>query len=186
MRLELKDMKDPCLQQELTFVAADFPVLAEMELHDGVRFDVPIQFRLRYQKSGQIVEVDGQFSTCVSLSCGHCLQSFSEELVGDFALTFSPYVAGKDEPSGEEADIELETDELGLVYYRDETLELLPTLQEQVVMALPISPICSDGCRGLCLVCGCNLNVDKCQCEKKVFNNKFTTLAGLKIKSSED
>ncbi|WP_161947615.1 YceD family protein [Malonomonas rubra] len=163
---------------------SDFPVLREM-LGEGVDITAPLQFELRFQQSGQLVELDGKFSTSVELGCGRCLKRYTADLASEFALTFTPFVE-EQEGNEEEEEVELETDELGLVYYRDDCLDLLHPLQDQVVMALPISPLCSDECAGLCSECGCNLNETQCGCEKKIFNNKFSALAGLKIDSNQD
>lgn len=182
MRLELKDLKNGFLEQDVSFSAADFPVSTELS-QDGIEFVAPVKFHLRLQQSGQLVEVDGRLETAVSLSCGRCLQPYEKALSSQFALTFTPYVA--DAQQEDDVEVELDTDELGLVYYKDEYLELLPPLQDQLVMALPIAPLCSEECRGLCLECGCNLNNETCNCEKKIFNNKFSALAGLKLESSE-
>ena len=185
MHLELTDIKDGCLQKELVCVATEFPVLMEMEQCAEAQFVRPIKFQLRLQQLGQLVEVDGHFSTEVVLNCGHCLQSYQKDLVGDFAFTFTPYVAQEQDKVDEDAEVELETDELGLVFYTDECLDLSPPLQDQLIMAMPISPICGDNCKGLCSECGENLNSNDCHCAKKLFNSKFTALAGLKIAPSD-
>ncbi len=185
MRLELDDIIEGGLKQELTCAASEFTGLIEMGLEAEVGFVAPIQFQLRLQRLGQLVEVDGQLSSRVTLACGRCLQACEEDLSASFAFTFTPYVAEEQVAEDEDVEVELDTDELGLVYYQDECLDLMQPLQDQLVMALPISPICSDQCKGLCPECGCNLNIDKCQCEKKVFNNRFSALAGLEIESSE-
>lgn len=182
MRLELKDIKGGCLQQEMERSVRDFPVLVEMQNADEIAFEAPIRFQLRFQKSGQLVEVDGRFETRVSLSCGRCLQPYEKKLGGEFAFTFTPLV---DEVFDDEDEVELDTDELGLVYYKDDCLELQQPLQDQLVMALPISPVCRKECKGLCTECGCNLNIDQCKCEKKIFNNKFSALSGLKVDPTE-
>jgi len=184
LRLELKDIKNGCLEQTLNFQASDFPILQELSA-EGVEFTAPFQFKLRFQQSGQMVELEGIFTSRVELGCGRCLQRYSTDLACDFALTFTPYVADKGSDDQEE-EVELETDELGLVYYKDDCLDLLHPLQDQIVMALPISSLCSDDCAGLCSECGCNLNEVQCGCQKKIFNNKFSALAGLKIESSQD
>jgi len=183
MELELKAIRDNLLEQTLLCEPAEFPVLHQLQ--DEVGFTAPIEFRLRFQKSGQLIEVEGGLTTSVRFACGRCLQQFEREISGDFAFTFTPFVAEEPE-SEEDAEVELETDDLGLVFYRDETLELLHPLQDQLVMALPISPLCADKCQGLCPECGVNLNTEKCNCEKKVFNNKFSALADLKIEAPED
>lgn len=182
MRLDLKDISDSGLNQKLSGKIEEFPLLLNLQEHEELRFTDLIVFELRLQKSGQIVEVDGSFATQVALTCGYCLQKFEQRIDGYFTLTFTPLI--KNSAVDEAEELELDADELGLVYYKDETLELLQPLQEQVLMALPIAPHCSEVCQGLCLECGCDLNKETCNCEKKAFNNKFTTLAGLKLDRS--
>jgi uncharacterized protein len=181
VRLELKDLKEGLLEQEYACCSSDFPVLADMSETADVQFRDPLHFKLRLQKTGQIVEVDGSLSATVGLRCGRCLQPFEQLLTADFALTFSPLVV-REEVEAEE--IELEADELGLIYYRDETLELREPLQEQLIMAVPIGPVCRDACQGLCPECGTDQNEAHCDCEKKPFNNKFGALADLKLDKS--
>jgi len=178
VRLELRELKDGCLEQQYCCNAEQFPVLLELQDEEQVKLDQPICFQLRLQKSGQIVEVDGQMQTRAGLVCGRCLQPFTADIRSAFALTFTPL--GAEQDSAEDAEIELDADELGLIYYKEETLELLQPLQEQILMALPISPVCDPGCLGLCPECGCDLNQEKCNCVKQPFNNKFASLAGLK------
>lgn len=186
MRLELKDIKDGGLIKELTCTSSDFPVLVEMEPQDEVRFTQPIEFHLRLQKSGQLVEVEGSLWTGMELVCGRCLQRYARGLSADFAFTYTPLVTDKQDVPEEDSEIELGADELGLVFYRDECLDLFQPLQDQLVMALPIRPICMGDCKGLCSKCGCNLNTHTCDCVRKPFNNKFTALAELDINVSED
>ena len=183
MRLELKDIPDAGLHQDYFCSVANMPLVAELEQQDGQIFTGDLGFRLRLQKTGQLVAVDGAFTAMVALICSRCLQKKEQQVSADFSLTFTPQkevIA-----SEEDEELELDSDELGLVYYRDDTLDLTQALQEQVLMALPIAPVCKDGCSGLCPVCGCDLNLESCTCEKKPFNNKFTGLSGLKLDSSE-
>jgi len=178
VRLELRELKDGCLEQRYCCGPDEFPVLKDLETEKQVRFEQPICFQLRLQKTGQIVEVDGQMQARVKLTCGRCLQPFESDLLTDFSLTFTPQAAQRDALEDEE--VELDADELGLIYYKEETLDLLQPLQEQIIMALPISPVCDVGCLGLCSECGCDLNKESCDCEKQSFNNKFAALAELK------
>jgi DUF177 domain-containing protein len=182
VRLELRELKDGCLEQQYCCSAEQFPVLLELRDEQQVRVEDPVCFKLRLQKTGQIVEVDGQMQTRVGLVCGRCLQPFETDIQSDFALTFTPKVV-QQEPTAAE-DVELDADELGLIYYTDETLELLQPLQEQIIMALPISPVCDPDCLGLCPECGCDLNKEHCACVKQPFNNKFVALAAFKNKKN--
>ncbi|MBN1957198.1 MAG: DUF177 domain-containing protein, partial [Desulfuromonadales bacterium] len=173
MRLELKDIKGGVLEQDYSCTLADFPDVGALAVQDGPRFEEPIVFRLRFQRTGQIVEVDGRLSAFLQLHCARCLKPFRQEVSELFSVTFSPHA----EDMCNEDDIELEADELGLVGYQDEILDLAGPLQEQLLMAIPIRPLCDVNCPGLCHECGADLNVSPCDCEKKPFNNKFSVLA---------
>ncbi len=187
MRLRLQDIEDGPLKKELYCSPSEFPVLRGMEERHEARFCDPLFFQLRVQKSGQIVEVDGQLTAEVELSCGRCLQPYEQRITGAFSLTFTPHPSAEEVLDGREGDeVELETDELGLVYYQDDFIELLHPLQDQLVMALPINALCSEDCLGLCPKCGADLNHETCDCVKKPFNNKFSALAGIKFNSSEN
>ena len=175
MRLELKDIKEGLLEQEYTCLPDDFPELVSLAEERGPRFLPPLEFRLRFQRVGRIVEVDGDFTAIIGLNCGRCLDAFELKVADRFSLTFSP--AKEDENREEE--VELTSGELGLLTYRDDVLELTEALQEQLLMALPISPLCDSDCQGLCPECGQNLNIKDCGCVRTPFNNKFAALAGM-------
>ncbi len=179
MRLELKDIKGGVLEQEYSLSVDEFPELEVLAENGAGSYQGPLQFTLRLQRTGRMVEVDGRLQATVQLDCGRCLCRYRQEVDERFSFTFTPVL--KEADAGQD-DVELEADELGLVLYQDEVLELGPCLQEQAVMALPVAHVCSSDCRGLCPECGINLNEGSCDCSPRPFNNKFGALAGLMSK----
>lgn len=177
MRLELKDIKGGVLEQDYSCTFADFPELKTLSEHGGAAFVEPFSFYLRFQRTGQLVELEGQLTADILLNCSRCLKEFSQSVNESFTLTFSPVP----QDDVDEEEVELAADELGLIVYQDEILDLAAPLLEQLVMAVPISPICSVECQGLCPECGLDLNDSRCSCVKKVFNTKFSVLAGMKL-----
>ncbi len=180
MKIELKDIKAGVMDQEYSCSLIDFPDLQTLADDGGSKFYSPLVFKLRLQRTGKFVEVDGHFEALMNLKCGRCLQDFDYQVGESFTFTFVPQVE-KDET---EEEVELEATELGLTTYKDDILELQEPLQEQLLMAIPISPLCSTACQGLCPECGVNLNVTKCDCVGKPFNNKFTVLADMSFKKT--
>ena len=61
-------------------------------------------------------------------------------------------------------DSAIEEEDLETSYYRDDQIDLNELLREQFYLALPMKPLCQDGCRGLCPQCGTNLNQGACDC----------------------
>ncbi|MCD6581649.1 MAG: DUF177 domain-containing protein [Desulfuromusa sp.] len=179
MRLELKDIKGRILEQDYSCSLIDFPDLIAVAEAGGPEFNEPLVFQLRFQRAGKFIEVDGHLDAVVALTCGRCLQGFEQSLSESFTLTFVPLFK-----EGEtEEEVELKTDELGLITYMDEVLELQEPLQEQLLMAIPISPVCNISCLGLCPECGMNLNAEQCNCVKKPFS-KFSVLAEIEFRKS--
>jgi uncharacterized protein len=54
-------------------------------------------------------------------------------------------------------------------------------VREQIVLALPGYPVCGEGCKGLCSVCGANLNERDCGCDRHVPDPRWAGLKNLKL-----
>ncbi len=110
------------------------------------RSDVALELRLESVVEG--VLVTGTAALHTAGECGRCLEPVTGELVVDLqelyaypeAVTWVHQQAGGDDD-----------DELVLV---DELLDLEPVLRDAVVLALPMTPLCNENCRGLCPECG--------------------------------
>jgi uncharacterized protein len=64
-------------------------------------------------------------------------------------------------------------------------LDLGELLREQFLLALPMKPLCDDGCRGLCPECGANLNRTPCGCAPTWEDPRLAALKGLLTRDKE-
>ena len=71
------------------------------------------------------------------------------------------------------------TDDLTTAFYRDGLLDIGELLREQFQLALPMKPLCSDACRGLCALCGTNLNRSECDCKPEWEDPRLAPLKSL-------
>ena len=55
-----------------------------------------------------------------------------------------------------------ELDEIDAEPFNGKTIDLDPVVREQVLLALPVSVLCRDDCKGLCSTCGQDLNEKDC------------------------
>ncbi len=177
MQIALKHIKGDVLEQEFSCPTSNFPALADLAETGRARFLDPVRFYLRFQRSGRLVEVDGRFEATLEMTCARCLAAYTLPLTDTFALTFTPET---DEELPEER--QLQAEDLSLVSYHDEQLDLTEPLQDQLLVAVPMRVLCHEDCRGLCPQCGADLNQGVCGCEKKPFNNKFSALSQLRAK----
>ena len=60
-------------------------------------------------------------------------------------------------------------------------LDLLPDVEQEIVMSLPQQPLCKASCLGLCHSCGCNLNQGSCNCEAPILHPGLAALKNFKI-----
>ncbi len=54
-------------------------------------------------------------------------------------------------------------EETDLILPNDGYLDLRPVYREYFILAMPIKRLCDSNCRGLCVVCGANLNEMTCE-----------------------
>lgn len=93
------------------------------------------------------------------LRCVRCLCEFTFPVRERFDLHLLP-IAGA--PAEDEA--RLGRDDLEVRFYSEPQVDLLDVAAEQIELALPIKPLCSKDCKGLCPQCGINLNQETCTC----------------------
>lgn len=116
------------------------------------------------------VTVIGNIRLSIETPCSRCVEAVKIDLNPLVSLVLSP----GDKLSGEDDDLEHET-------YQDDEVDLSNYLREQVAISLPIKVICNDDCKGLCTVCGTNLNLEDCECDKEQVDPRFAVLKNLKI-----
>ncbi|WP_419786864.1 YceD family protein [Pseudodesulfovibrio sp.] len=61
-------------------------------------------------------------------------------------------------------------------------LDMGAVLWEVFALALPVKPLCSDTCEGVCPKCGQNLNEGVCDCEQDEGDERLAVFRNLKIK----
>jgi uncharacterized protein len=112
----------------------------------------------------------GRMSCRIELSCVRCLEPFPMDVAEELDLLYLPQstnVGPADENSENGQDAPghgLEPEELAVSFYRDDRIDLSQMILEQIVLALPMKPLCKADCLGLCPQCGANRNLSSCAC----------------------
>ena len=110
------------------------------------------------ERSERRVRVTGRVETRLELACGRCLEPF--EIPVDAQLRAPLRAAVGERRRGRAGD---RGRRLTTAFYRDGVLDISELLREQFQLALPMKPLCSEACRGLCAQCGTNLNRTACE-----------------------
>jgi len=147
--------------------AGEFLVVAPVELVADVR------------KDAQKVRLVGRVRATLELECSRCLERFQVPVDAAVDMLFLPAAANTG--AGEQ---EVGDDDLGVSYYREDTIDLGEVVREQFYLALPMKPLCRDDCRGLCAVCGKNRNRETCACQAEWVDPRLEPLRKLKDRRS--
>ncbi|MBN1212101.1 MAG: DUF177 domain-containing protein [candidate division Zixibacteria bacterium] len=117
---------------------------------------------LTIQKSGDEYYCQGKLSGTAILECWRCLEAYPAELTekADFIICSADRLTSRDKDVIDDEDY---------VYFRgdDRRVDLSVIVNQAFLLSLPMKPLCSEGCRGLCPRCGVNLNTGQCDCRKK-------------------
>ena len=98
--------------------------------------------------------LEGDAEARVEVTCSRCLRIFETEVHADFAEQYYATIGVEHGEALGQAPRDAKT--IG----SDFRIDLTPLLREELILATPIAPIHSPECRGLCPVCGRDLNVE--------------------------
>lgn len=184
MKIEIQHIPRHGLSMEHRMQADDFKILKLLIDKGEVEFTDTIGIKLSIMPLKDLIQVDGSVQTRVRIACSRCAESYDAQLRRQFSLSYSRKILQdlhRDETEG----IELTAQQIGLILYQGDEIDLRDALAEQVVLALPYKPLCRQDCKGLCQNCGANLNRQVCQCKSNSPGGPFEVLKGLKFPSRE-
>jgi uncharacterized protein len=167
--LDLHSVRSSHERYEKVFDRADFRTT------DDYAVVAPVSLSFDIFKDRETFRLVGTVRTTLELSCSRCLEPFALPVEAQFDLRYQPRAMN----TGED-DREIEEDDLSTAFYENEEIDLGGLMREQFYLALPMKPLCGTECRGLCPMCGMNLNRSACQCKPEWSDPRFAALRALK------
>jgi uncharacterized protein len=132
-----------------------------------------VSFVGRLEPAGEGYLLRGTLAGKITIPCGRCLEPAPVEVESVLAVSFIE----RDEDSAE--DDEAQDD---VVCFEHGVVDIGVPIRDEILLAVPMTPICRTDCAGICPVCGGNRNVTPCDCEKPApEKSKFGMLAKLKL-----
>jgi uncharacterized protein len=108
------------------------------------------------------LHVRGRLDATVEIDCARCLDRHAVTLGQELDLFYLPGAAAP--PEAQEEEVELSDRDVVVGYYEGDRLDLGEVMREQILLGLPLKPLCREDCRGLCPGCGKNRNAGPCGC----------------------
>lgn len=129
-------------------------------------------------RTGEGILFRGTVRGKIRLQCGRCLEPYLktlEEPVGsEWRLIPSPVKS-----SDQEGAFQIEDLETGQI--KEGVLDLAERILEEVILTIPIQPLCRETCLGLCPICGENKNITPCSCKSKEETSPFSVLKNVTV-----
>ncbi|MBN2365071.1 MAG: DUF177 domain-containing protein [Calditrichaeota bacterium] len=129
-----------------------------------------IQVNVDLNKFGKNITCSVEISTRAHYICDRCLAEYQKNYIESFSLLFH---TGNDR---------LITDEANVVILSPDQkeIDLLPFIQETLILTIPMKQLCRISCKGICPGCGADLNHEKCTCAEKPVDPRWEKLIALR------
>lgn len=92
------------------------------------------------------------------------------ETIDDMGVIFGDFKNSKSEEEDDDDDIDWE-DRL-FFPPEEKTIDISKHVRDIVHLEITINALCDPNCKGLCLKCGINLNLNRCSCGKQEVKEK--------------
>jgi uncharacterized protein len=136
---------------------------------------------------GRKVLVRAKFQVPLSGQCKRCLEPLQLDEGVELIRTYVPRskAPGGSEHQGEESEGSIDPGLVDEEGYAGKEIDLAPAVREQVLLQVPSSPLCREGCLGLCPRCGKNLNDGGCGCDRAAMDPRWAALKGIRLEKKE-
>jgi uncharacterized protein len=173
MLLDLTRYRRPSESFARTFQPSDVG-----EKDEAYAVVAPVDLAFEVNKDKDRFRLVGTVKTELELACSRCLEPFRMPVDASFDIRYLPATE-----ASAESEREVEEEDLGTSYYRDDQIDLNELLREQFYLALPMKPLHREDCKGLCPQCGTNLNTGTCACRSGWEDPRLAALKALKRES---
>jgi uncharacterized protein len=138
--------------------------IAVVQLEDILLTDLVGELSLT--RTSQGIWVDGRLNYETPVECGRCLASFSLHRSLELKELFYFPPSNAQNPTD-------------YVVTEDGLLDLVDPVREQIILSIPMSPLCKPNCLGICDQCGQNRNEVKCDCLEDDIDPRLAALKDL-------
>ena len=179
MKINVEEIPPGGLRLVIHEEVKDNPQYAALEDSEEINYTAPLHVELILMRIREIVEMTGRLKSRIATTCSRCLADLAVDLENRFQLVYTRRPGTKARPSMQK-EIELTTEDVGLMLFDGEVIDIGPGIFEEALAALPLKPLCRDDCRGLCPRCGADLNRENCRCRGKDVDPRLAKLLQLK------
>ena len=163
MRIDVRELEIGAL-----ILTGEIPAAGLKLDSSEVRVLGQIVVKLRAEKQAREIRVRGRFAVDVELPCARCLDPVKAPILTEFDQFYQSNKAHH--LTGE---IELREKDTEVAFFNGDFIEVSDIVREQILLGLPMKPVCREDCKGLCPYCGKNRNVEACNCHSVFVDSRL-------------
>ena len=138
-----------------------------LELPTDLEAGMSVKVNGTASKRGTNFIVKGEVTCRLNLECSRCLESFYFRLEAPIEAYYA---------LGDDVTESNENDEIIQISQADQSINLIDKVREAILLAVPYKTLCYIDCKGLCAVCGSNLNKEQCDCVTRNSDPRWAAL----------
>jgi uncharacterized protein len=172
--LQIKDLPEGNSLANFSCAAEDLPLdYSDVHLAEALKVSADLT-----QLHDQTL-FRGRIMTVLRLSCSRCAEDFERPLDSElvFVLKYAPFVNNL--PPEEN-----ESEDYFILPEGTPEFDFSELVREKIILSVEMKPLCRTDCRGLCPICGANLNQTSCDCRREEIDERWLPLKNLKNQKS--
>ena len=123
-----------------------------------LKFDTPLSVEGKVYNIGGTLEISATITGEYTTLCSRCGKPMKAELKAELFESLD----------GDLSDVDEEC-----VVVSGNVIDISGSIDACIFGSIPMQPLCMEDCKGLCPVCGIDLNKNECNCETEVYDPRF-------------
>lgn len=107
---------------------------------EEIKFLGSLKFSGEITKQNSNLRIKGDITTDIEFACSRCLTRFEKKISKDFEVNY--------------------------FLRREKAIDITDDICQEIILEYPLKPLCRSDCKGLCIICGQNLNEIECGCKR--------------------
>lgn len=136
-----------------------------------ITFNSSLNFNGEAINIGKSILITGTIQISLFLNCDRCLNNYSTNLSIPYSENFS---------------FDNDSENKNLNEITEDSIDLWKSVNSEILLSLPMKALCNKNCKGICQVCGINLNNTSCNCNTEDIDPRLSILKELKLDENDD
>lgn len=129
-----------------------------------LQFTEPVLIEGKVYSIGGALEISAQITGEYKTECSRCGQPIVGKLSGELFESLDSDFSDIDEEC---------------ISISGNVIDISGSVEACIFESIPLQPLCREDCKGLCPVCGIDLNKNECNCDDTVYDPRFAIFRNL-------